>query len=355
MGRAKDGAPLLALLQMAIPLCQQAEQAVTKVRRGAKPEFKDWQVAALIMVAVLKKKKSKSSQYRCLFQHRGDLVKWLKLKRFPVRSTYCRRYAQVFPVFQTAMKLQTAAAQRERLLKPTHVSADKSVIQAQGPAWPVAQQRRGKRSAGVDTQASWTYSRHHGWQFGYAYEAVVSRTKSRVVWPMLASVETARVKESKMFLEKIPDLPRQTRWVAADKGYDSNAVGEAVEWDAQDRRTGRRFLCPQIYRRGEHRRGKGPRKERGARAKHRRRREERLDFLDSRAGRRLYRERSQTVEPFHQWFKQRFELLEHCWHRGLNNNRTQILSAMFAYQLLLRYNHRQRRPNAQLAWILDGL
>jgi hypothetical protein len=32
--------------------------------------------------------------------------------------------------------------------------------------------------------------------------------------------------------------------------------------------------------------------------------------------------------------------LEHVWHRGLDNNRTQVLAAIFAYQVLLRYNHR---------------
>jgi hypothetical protein len=307
------------------------------------------------MVAVLKKKKSKSAQYRFLFQHQCELRHWLKLDRFPVRSTYFRRYRQVFRLFQTALKLQTSVAQRERLLVPTHVSTDKSVIEAQGPVWATAQRQRNERPAGVDAEATWTYSRHHGWQFGYGYEAVVSRTKQGAVWPLLASVETASFKESRMFLQKIPDLPRETKSVAADKGYDSNAVGEALEWDAQDRRTGRRFLCPQIYRRGEHGRGKGPRLERGVRAKHRARREERLRYLRSRDGRRLYRQRSQTVEPFHQWFQERFDLATHCWHRGLDNNRTQILAALFAYQLLLRHNHRHKRPNAQIAWILDGL
>jgi hypothetical protein len=355
MGRATDGAPLVALVQMAIPLCQQAEQALARVRCGAKPAFKDWQMAALIMVAVLRKKKSKSSQYRYLSQHQRDLMCWLGLHRFPVRSTYCRRYGKIFPIFQQAMKLQTAVAQRERWLQPVHVSADKSVVEALGPAWSPAQKKRGQRPPGVDPQASWAYSRHHGWQFGHAYEVVVSRMKSGAVWPLLASVETASTRESRMFLEKVPDLPRATRSIAADKGYDSNAVGEAVEWDALGHRTSRHFLCPQIYRRGPHGRGKGRCVERGARALHRKRREARKQFLRTRVGRRWYRQRSQIVEPFHQWFKQQFDLTCHCWHRGLDNNRTQILAAMFAYQLLLRYNHRRRKNNAQLAWILDGL
>jgi hypothetical protein len=61
------------------------------------------------------------------------------------------------------------------------------------------------------------------------------------------------------------------------------------------------------------------------------------------------------VEPFHQWFKTHFELTRSCWHRGLHNNRTQILAALFGYQLLVRYNQAHHHDNAQIAWILDGL
>jgi hypothetical protein len=39
----------------------------------------------------------------------------------------------------------------------------------------------------------------------------------------------------------------------------------------------------------------------------------------------------------------------------LDNNRTQILAALFAYQLLVRYNHRRRKRNGRVRWILDGL
>jgi len=44
-----------------------------------------------------------------------------------------------------------------------------------------------------------------------------------------------------------------------------------------------------------------------------------------------------------------------AWHRGLENNQTQTLAAIFAYQLLVRYNHRCGNRNGQLRWILDAL
>jgi hypothetical protein len=43
------------------------------------------------------------------------------------------------------------------------------------------------------------------------------------------------------------------------------------------------------------------------------------------------------------------------WHRGLDNNRTQLLAAIFAYQLLVRYNHKKNQFNGQIRHLLDTL
>lgn len=56
-----------------------------------------------------------------------------------------------------------------------------------------------------------------------------------------------------------------------------------------------------------------------------------------------------TVEPFNERFKTLFEFHDRVWHRGLDNNRTQILAALFTYQLLLAYNRTRGRNNAQSA------
>jgi hypothetical protein len=61
------------------------------------------------------------------------------------------------------------------------------------------------------------------------------------------------------------------------------------------------------------------------------------------------------VEPFNSWFKELFDLEQKVWHRGLDNNRTQVLAALFSYQLLVRYNHRCGKKNGCIRWILDAL
>ena len=66
-----------------------------------------------------------------------------------------------------------------------------------------------------------------------------------------------------------------------------------------------------------------------------------------------YARRGQTVEPFNDWFKVRFELDERVWYRGFDNNRTQLLAAIFGYQLLVRYNHCHGHQYGQVKWILD--
>lgn len=70
-------------------------------------------------------------------------------------------------------------------------------------------------------------------------------------------------------------------------------------------------------------------------------------------GLKLCARRSQTVEPFDDWLKSLFELEHGVWHRGLDNNRAQLLAAIFAYQVLLRCNHHCGKQNGQVRWIID--
>ncbi len=237
---------------------------------------------------------------------------------------------------------------------PTHLAVDKSLIAALGPPWHQRHRQADRQVAGSDSQAAWGYSEHDGWVYGFSYEVVVSATPDTTVFPLLLSVDTASAAETRTFLAKIADLPPATQFVLADSAYDANAVGEAVEYDAQDCRRDRHFLCRPNPRHDKRAKTK-PCAADASRAKSRQRRLQRRTFLHSARGRRLYARRSKTVEPFNQWFKSLFELEQHVWHRGLDNNRTQITAAIFCYQLLVRYNHRIGKNNGQVRWILDTL
>lgn len=309
----------------------------------------------MILLAVLKRKASKSAQYRFLHEHRSLLVAGLGLPRFPARSTYFERYRHAHALLAVALRAHAQRQIDRGRIEARCVAVDKTLLRSRGPLWHKSQRAKGQRPRGVDAESTWSYSKHHGWVQGYGLEVIVSAAGRGPIWPLLGSVDPANWREARTFPAKIGQLPRQVRYVLADSGYDSNAHGEAIEWDEHGRRTGRRLVCPQQRRRKARRPGQRVWRETRRRRLSRWRRGRRRRFYESRGGRALYRRRGQTVEPFFEWFKSLFGLDQAVWHRGLDNNRTQILAALLAYQILLRYNRIRGRDDGQIRWILDAL
>jgi hypothetical protein len=347
--------PLRHLLRLAIPICRRGERDLPPRGPGRPVEIPESAIAAMILVALAKRLRTKSAQYRFLEAHAVALVDRLGLDRFPARSTYFARYRTAFVVMTAAAAAHTAHAAARGRIDVRCVAADKTLIAAVGPPWHQAQRRRGERPKGVDGEASWSRSAHDGWVYGYGLEAVVTASRRGVIWPLIASADPAHRREAKTFPDKPPRLPAGVRYVLVDMGYDSNDLGEALEWDDAGRRTGRRLVGPHQVRHNRY----GPRKRvwretRGRRLR-REHREARRRFYASRFGRSLYKRRGKTVEPFFGRFKALFGLEEHVWHTGLDNNRTQSLAALLLYQLLLVYNRVKGEGNAEVKWILDLL
>lgn len=211
---------------------------------------------------------------------------------------------------------------------------------------------RGKVPRAADLEARWGYSKHDGWVLGYGDEVVVTAGKAGVEWPLMASVSVASEHPCHSFPSQISQLPEGVQSVLADAGYDSNAFAEQVENTPS---ATRRYLCPQINRRGARQASGKAYRRTAARQESERRRRERREYFERPAGRQLFRRRSASVEPFNEWLKSKFHLQHRVWHRRLNNNRTQILAAIFTYQLLLVFNHLPGRANGQIQWILDAL
>ena len=350
---AREGVCLADLIRRAIPLCQAAERECPRKGPGRKPEIPDWVMAVLIVVAVMKQRKSKSSQYRFLTAHRDLLLKLLRTPRLPSRSTYFDRYLRAWRLYEVTIRLAGRQAIDEGWVNPRCVAVDKSVVKARGPRWNKWHLARRRVARGADLEATWTFSAHHGWTLGYGFEVVVTAEKTGPVWPLLASASPASWQPPRTFPRKARELPGQTRYVLADAGYDSNDLADAVEFDLEGHRTGRRLLCPYP----KNRRGTLTPVSRETRLRRARRllRHSRQQFFRRPFAQRLSRRRGSRIEPFNEWLKSRFDVLDRAWHRGLDNNRTQILASIFAYQLLLFVNHAHGHQDGQIQWILDHL
>lgn len=353
--RARDGALLDELVEIGVKYCRLAEQKHPRRGPGRHPDIPDWVLAVMVMVAVMLRKKSKSAQHAWWKSHVEDFTRWFAVQKFPGRSTFFDRYRRCHELFQQALVLQGQDAVRKGWADAQCVAIDKSLVAGRGQPWSPRDRRRNKLPKRVDRDATWGYSTHHGWVQGYALEVVVTADKSRTNWPLVASADTASRSEQKSCLVKFSQLPDETQFVLADSGYDSNAVGEAVEWNADGSRTGRRFLCPEIPRSNHGKPRQPSSRQSRERQRHRGLRDARRQTFQSSKGRRLYARRKTTVEPFNSHLKYLFDLEDRTWHWGLENNQTQILAAIFAYQSLMTYNYRHKHRNACIKAILDAL
>lgn len=199
--RAKAGARLEALVAMAVPLLQEAQRQCPRTGPGAKPTIPDWLIGVLIMVAMLKRKKTKAAQWRFITDpaNRARLAAALGRNDFPSRSRWYDRYRRAHRLFQVAIRLQGQQAIAEGVADPRHLAVDKSLIEAHGPRWHKRDRERGKVPAGVDQASTWGYSEHDGWVQGFSYEVVVSATKIGSSFPCwLRSIQPVQPRSERL-------------------------------------------------------------------------------------------------------------------------------------------------------------
>ncbi len=133
--RATDGTCLAKLVTMAIPICRVAQHQCPRAGPGRPPDYDDWKIAMLIVIAILAKRKSKSAQYRFLLMHRHKVQQWLNLDRLPARSTYFQRYAKAHRLLAPAIVLQGQKALDEGVTRARTTAIDKSLLRARGTPW----------------------------------------------------------------------------------------------------------------------------------------------------------------------------------------------------------------------------
>lgn len=350
--RATAGTSLEDLLRLAIPLCQLAQRQCPRTGPGRPDTYDAWKIAACVTCGVLKRLKSINAQHQMLLAQEPLLRQLLELKRLPARSTYFNRYSSVRPLVAAAIRLQGRRALQEHIACAHEVAVDKSLIATRGPQWnhqDKAADRVPPKLRGLDRAADWGISGCRTWTYGYSYEVLVSATAGSVVFPLDASAGLASANEHRTALPKLRQLPPSVRNTLLDSGYDGDEQQQAVEQRPGGGRSGRRFLCPlqkPLGRQTPHNHRERP---------IRQRRQRRAALMKRRWVLRLYRRRRQTVEPFHGNFKAMFELDERTWHRGLGNNQSQLLTALFCYQLLIRRHWKCGGRDAQIQYLLNGL
>lgn len=172
------------------------------------------------------------------------------------------------------------------------------MVHARGPVWHRKQQKQGiipKGLRGLDTDATWSYSKSDGWVYGHGTFCMMA-CKSRVLgafkWMRNSGNEAKR-----MWLET-----GKLQGLITTVLMDSKADDKDLFFEFQRQR---RMLLLTTTRKGK---DKSPERRRM------------IKVLKEKKNQRLYKQRSYTVEPMQGLVKDIFDL-DRCWMRGNENNR----------------------------------
>jgi hypothetical protein len=190
------------------------------------------------------------------------------------------------------------------------VSADKMMVHARGPVWHRKQQVQGiipKGLRGVDTDGTWSYSKSGGWVYGHGTFCLVAchhRMLGAFKW------RRHRGNAAKRMWRETGKVKGRITTVLMDSKADDQALCRAFQRQRQ-------MLLLTRPRKGA---DKSPT------------RQQMVKVLNQRKNKKLYKQRSYTVEPRQGLLKDIFEL-ERCWMRGNANNRWLFAAMGVAVQM----------------------
>lgn len=190
------------------------------------------------------------------------------------------------------------------------VSADKMMVKARGPVWHQKQKKHGivpKRLRGLDREATWSFSKADGWVYGHGTFCLTLHEP-----PVLGAFKWMPNSghEAKRLQRELPKFERQIKLACMDSKADDYPLYQDLKenYDIQ--------LLTAM------RRGKDQTPER-----QQMRRE-----LRTERHRRIYAQRSHTVEPMQSLVKNIFDL-DPCWMRGNDHNRWLFAAMGVAVQI----------------------
>jgi hypothetical protein len=210
------------------------------------------------------------------------------------------------------------------------VSADKMMNAARGPVWHQKQKKQGIIPEGLrnlDREATWSYSLTDGWIYGHGTFCLTTHeipVLGLFVWMPNSAHEAKR-------------LADEIVWYAGlvkTVCMDSKADDQKLYFGLKENHGVQLITCP---RRGMNKSVS---------------RKKMIREMWTRANRKIYRERSVTVEPMQGLVKDIFDL-EKCWMRGNENNRWLFAAMGVAVQMAQHVAVQQKQSTWNIKqWVL---
>ena len=186
---------------------------------GRPKSYADEWLIVLFAILTLKGIHSFKAQHRWLKLHLPQMPRF-NLQTVPSRATLSRRYKQAACRLEAFIEFlgdlgMTLIADASLEV----VYQDKSLFKAKGPVWHQKDRNANRLPKGlraVDTDASWSVSKYHGWVYGYGLHLTVCAEGL----PLRSVADTACVSEKAILDQQIDKMLEQNvGYIVADAGY----------------------------------------------------------------------------------------------------------------------------------------
>jgi hypothetical protein len=254
------------------------------------------------------------------------VMKGCGLSRIPSRRTFDRRLTTISEDIKNRIAAMGELFVREKIVDPSILSADSTLIKAKGYVWHKSSMKKGiVPRSGIDTGAMWGFSHTKGWIFGYKLH-LISSTIGSVIVPLVADFTTANIPDNQMYSILLTaslsfTIIRKILFMSADPGYDDHELYDL----SRDR--GFQLVCPvQRYKNTSEDRIKL------------------VEFYESKLGQTIYSCRSKSIEPLIEHIKSVFRI-DPLPVRGYNKASAIVLLSVLLYQILVFYNCKTNKNN----------
>ena len=240
----------------------------------------------------------------------------------PDRRTIERRFANIFHFFRIIIQKMGQAMVKLKIINKQGRVVDSTPTKANGNVWHKKQKLKNEipKCGNIDKQAEWGKN-SQGWYYGFAAHILGSIKPICVSLDLI--VKTANIADEVIYEEFINTLNQSNKYVLADGRYDSGKLYKLT-------RIKKCRLIAGIY------------KKIGKLATGTRKRL--FNFLQTAKGKKLYQQRSTSIEPTNGHFKKVFPSLKRAIVKGLKNVSLYWHTATLLYQLAIIYNHQMKRP-----------
>lgn len=186
---------------------------------GRPKSYADEWLIVLFALLTLKGIYSFKAQHRWLEIHLPEMPRF-NLQTVPARATLSRRYKQLARRLEAFIEFlgdlgMTLIADASLAV----IYQDKSLFKAKGPVWHQKDRNANRLPKGlraVDTDASWSVSKYHGWVYGYRLHLTVCPEGL----PLMSTADTACVSEKAILDQQIDKMLEQNvGYIVADAGY----------------------------------------------------------------------------------------------------------------------------------------